>query len=68
MPELPGDLCETYKSNQVCCPYIVVDNSGEMPPIPLPLIGKVDPIVKEAYRMQWAEIERDFARSCRGQT
>jgi len=66
MPELPGDLCEAYKPNQVCCPYVVIDNSGDLPPIPLPIIGKVAPIVKEAYRMHWAEIEKDSKRSCLG--
>jgi len=66
MPELPGDLCEAYKPNQVCCPYMLVENRDGALPLPLPTIGRVDLIFKEAYRMHWAEFERDYTRTCRG--
>jgi len=66
VPDLPGDLCEAYKPNQVCCPYMLVENRDGTLPLPLPTIGKIAPIYKEAYRMHWAEIERDYTRPCRG--
>ncbi len=66
MPELPGDLCETYKPNQVCCPYLIIENKDGTLPVPLSVIGKVAPIYKEAFRRHLAEIERDYSRPCRG--
>ena len=67
MPELPGDLCERHKSNEVCCPYVVVDENDNLE-YPLPLHGKVDWVVKEGWRRNYLDLKRFYERPCKGRT
>ena len=65
MPELPGDLCEEPKVNEVCCPYVTqFTESQESLPWPL-YVGKHF-IIREAYRRDMIVIERDYSRPCKG--
>jgi len=65
MPKLPGDLCERHKSNEVCCPYVVVDENDDLY-YPLPLHGKVHWVVKEGWRRNHLDLKRFIERPCKG--